>query len=46
VDRTGSYQGVFLAFGINLAAVSLLMLIATRPGRDAADGGQRIAPAE
>ena len=33
VDRAGSYQGVFLAFGINLAAVSLLMLTATRPGR-------------
>lgn len=35
VDRVESYQGVFLAFGINLAAVSLLMLTATRPGRGA-----------
>ena len=33
-DWTGGYQWVFLAFGINLAAVSLLMLTATRPGRD------------
>ncbi len=36
VDAVGSYQGVFTAFGINLAAVSLLMLSATRPGRPAA----------
>ena len=43
VDRTGSYQGAFLAFGINLAVVSLLMLTATRPGREAADGGQEIS---
>ena len=35
VDWTGSYQGVFTAFGVNLAAVSLLMLTATRPGRPA-----------
>lgn len=33
-DLTGNYQWVFTAFGINLAAVSLLMLTATRPGRD------------
>ena len=33
VDAVGSYQGVFTAFSINLAAVSLLMLTATRPGR-------------
>jgi MFS family permease len=46
VDRAGSYQGAFMAFGINLAVVSLLMLIATRPGREAADGGQRITPTE
>ena len=44
VDRVGSYQGAFLAFGINLAVVSLLMLAATRPGREAADGGQQIIP--
>ena len=31
-DWTGSYLGVFLAFGINLAVVSLLMLTATPPG--------------
>ena len=43
VDRVGSYEGAFLAFGINLAVVSLLMLTATRPGREAADGGQQIA---
>ena len=35
VDWTGSYQGVFTAFGVNLAAVSLLMLTASRPGRPA-----------
>ena len=35
VDAVGSYQGIFTAFGINLAAVSLLMLTATRPGRPA-----------
>lgn len=35
VDAVGSYQGVFTAFGINLAAVSLLMVSATRPGRPA-----------
>lgn len=46
VDRAGSYQGAFMAFGINLAVVSLLMLIATRPGREAADGGQRITLTE
>ena len=45
VDRVGSYQGAFLAFGINLAVVSLLMLTATRPGREAADGGQQISAA-
>ena len=33
VDRFGTYQGAFLAFGLNLAAVSLLMLTATRPSR-------------
>ena len=33
-DWTGNYQWVFMAFGANLAAVSLLMLTATRPGRD------------
>ena len=33
-DLTGNYEWVFLAFGINLAAVSLMMLTATRPGRD------------
>ena len=33
-DWTGSYQWVFMAFGINLAVVSLLMLTARRPGRD------------
>ncbi len=33
VDRVDSYQGAFLAFGINLAVVSLLMLTANRPGR-------------
>ena len=37
VDWTGSYQGVFTAFGVNLAAVSLLMLTASRPGRPAAE---------
>ncbi|MYC32784.1 MAG: MFS transporter [Chloroflexi bacterium] len=42
VDRYGTYLGAFLAFGINLAVVSLLMLTATRPGRDAASGGERI----
>ncbi len=42
VDRVGSYEGAFLAFGINLAAVSLLMLTATRPEREAVDGGQQI----
>ena len=33
-DLTGNYQWVFTAFGINLAVVSLMMLTATRPGRD------------
>ena len=42
VDRVGSYEGTFLAFGINLAVVSALMLTATRPGREAAGGGERI----
>ena len=42
VDRFGAYQGVFLLFGLNLAVVSLLMLAATRPGREAAGGGQRV----
>ena len=42
VDRVGTYQGAFLAFGINLAVVSVLMITATRPGADAADGGLRI----
>ena len=46
VDRVGSYQGAFLAFGINLAVVSLLVLTATRPGREAAEGGQQIIPTE
>ena len=36
VDRVDSYQGAFLAFGINLAVVSLLMLTANRPGREEA----------
>ena len=40
VDRFGSYEGAFLAFGVNLAAVSLLMLTATRPGREAAGQAQ------
>ena len=31
-DLTGNYRWVFTAFGMNLAAVSLLMLSATRPG--------------
>ncbi len=35
-DWTRSYQWVFLAFGVNLAAVSLLMLTARRP-----EGGVR-----
>ena len=35
-DWTGNYQWVFLAFGVNLAAVSLLMLTATRPLRESA----------
>ena len=42
VDRVGSYEGAFLAFGVHLAVVSLLMLTATRPGREAAGGGQGI----
>ncbi len=42
VDRFGTYQGAFLAFGINLAVVSLLMLTATRPSREAAVGGECI----
>ena len=46
VDRYGSYQGAFLAFGINLAVVSLLMLTATRPGREAAGGGEVIGTDE
>lgn len=46
VDRVGSYQSAFLAFGINLAVVSALMITATRPGREAAEGGQRITPTE
>ena len=37
VDRMDSYQGVFTAFGVNLAVVSLLMLTASRPGRPAAE---------
>ena len=37
VDGTGSYQGVFTAFGVNLAVVSLLMLTAARPGRPAGE---------
>ncbi len=36
VDWTDTYQGVFIAFGVNLAVVSLLMLSATRPGSPAA----------
>ena len=36
-DWTGSYQWVFLAFGANLAAVSLLMLTARRPAQATAD---------
>ena len=46
VDQVGSYQGAFLAFGINLAVFSLLMLTATRPGREAAQGGLQITPGE
>ena len=42
VDRVGSYEGAFLAFGVNLVVVSLLMLTATRPGREAAGGGEVI----
>lgn len=42
VDRYDSYVGAFLAFGINLAVVSLLMLTATRPGREAAGGGDLV----
>ena len=42
VDRFGTYQGAFLAFGINLAVVSLLMLTATRPGREAAGDGEGV----
>ena len=42
VDRFGTYQGAFLAFGINLAVVSVLMLTATRPGREVAGGGEGI----
>ena len=34
VDRFGTYQWAFLVFGLNLAVVSLLMLTATRPGRE------------
>lgn len=34
-DLTGNYQWVFMAFGINLAIVSLMMLTATPPGRQA-----------
>ena len=33
-DATGNYQWVFLAFGVNLAAVSLLMLTARPPRHD------------
>ena len=44
VDWTDTYQGVFIAFGVNLAVVSLLMLSATRPGSPTAppplDAGQ------
>ena len=46
VDRVDSYQGAFLAFGINLAVVSLLMLTANRPGREQGGGGPRIAVEE
>ena len=35
VDWTASYQGVFTAFGVNLAVVSTLMLTANRPGQPA-----------
>ena len=42
VDRVGSYEGAFLAFGVNLVVVSLLMLTATRPGREAAGDGEVI----
>ena len=42
VDQMHSYLPVFTAFGINLGAVSILMLAATRPTRDQAAGGQRI----
>ena len=40
VDRFGTYEGAFLAFGVNLAVVSLLMLTATRPGHEAAGQDQ------
>ena len=43
VDRVDSYLPVFIAFGINLAVVSLLMLTARPPSRQQADGGQSIA---
>ena len=39
VDRFDTYEGAFLIFGINLAAVSLLMVTATRPEREEAGGG-------
>ena len=44
VDRYDSYVGAFLAFGINLSVVSVLMLTATRPGREAAGGGEIVEP--
>ena len=43
VDRVDSYQQVFMAFGINLGVVSILMLTATPPGRHQAGGGQSIS---
>ena len=41
-DWTGNYQWVFLAFGVNLAAVSLLMLTARRPARLAGGGDEEV----
>ena len=44
VDRFGTYQWAFLVFGLNLAVVSLLMVTATRPGREVAGGGEGVDP--
>ena len=40
VDRFGTYQWAFLVFGLNLAVVSLLMVTATRPEREAAEASR------